>query len=356
MTPRSPSTGSFRIMRSAASRMTLNVPVMLTSTMRRNSSSGNNPFRPMMRPAVPMPAQFTTSRSGPARSATSSAATTSSSLVTSAAAKRTRSPSSLASVSPREPGRSRITTAPAPSAARRRTVASPRPDAPPVTRAVPSVTFTRKRVSYICQSFNAEPRSERVTDSVIVHQIDGVQVISINRPQARNAINRAVSEAVAAAVDELDERADLTLGIITGTGGNFCAGMDLKAFVAGELVALPGRGLAGFVQRPPRKPMIAAVEGWALAAGFEIALTCDLIVAAQDARFGLPEVKRGLVAAAGGLLRLPRRVPPAIAMQLALTGEPLSAADASRLGLVNELTAPGQRWTARLTWRAGSRR
>ena len=181
-----------------------------------------------------------------------------------------------------------------------------------------------------------------MTDSVIVHQIDGVQVISINRPQARNAINRAVSEAVAAAVDELDERADLTLGIITGTGGNFCTGMDLKAFLAGELVALPGRGLAGFVQHPPRKPMIAAVEGWAVAGGFEIALACDLIVAARDARFGLPEVKRGLVAAAGGLLRLPRRIPPAIAMQLALTGEPLSAVDASRLGLVNELTEPGQ--------------
>jgi enoyl-CoA hydratase len=181
-----------------------------------------------------------------------------------------------------------------------------------------------------------------VTDSVTVHQLDGVQVISINRPQARNAINRAVTEAVAAAVDELDDRPDLTLGIITGTGGNFCAGMDLKAFLAGEDVTLPGRGIAGIVQRPPRKPMIAAVEGWALAAGFEIALTCDLIVAAQDARFGLPEVRRGLVAAAGGLLRLPRRIPPAIAMQLALTGEPLSAADASRLGLVNELTAPGQ--------------
>ena len=181
-----------------------------------------------------------------------------------------------------------------------------------------------------------------MTDSVTVHQIEGVQVISINRPQVRNAINRAVSEAVAAAVDELDERTDLTLGIITGTGGNFCTGMDLKAFLAGELVALPGRGLAGFIQRPPRKPMIAAVEGWAVAGGFEIALACDLIVAARDARFGLPEVRRGLVAAAGGLLRLPRRIPPAIAKQLALTGEPLSAADASRLGLANELTEPGQ--------------
>jgi enoyl-CoA hydratase len=181
-----------------------------------------------------------------------------------------------------------------------------------------------------------------VTDSVIVEESGRVLVISINRPQARNAVNRAVTDAIAAAVDDLDERADLTLGIITGTGGNFCSGMDLKAFLAGEDVALPGRGIAGIVQRPPRKPMIAAVEGWALAAGFEIALACDLIVAATDARFGVPEVKRGLVAAAGGLLRLPRRVPPAIAMQLALTGEPIGAADAHRLGLVNELAPPGQ--------------
>jgi enoyl-CoA hydratase len=180
-----------------------------------------------------------------------------------------------------------------------------------------------------------------MSDSVIVEQVDRVLVISINRPQARNAINRDVTEAIAAAVDELDERADLTLGIITGTGGTFCAGMDLKAFLAGEDVTLPGRGIAGIVQRPPRKPMIAAVEGWALAAGFEIALTCDLIVAARDARFGVPEVKRGLVAAAGGLLRLPRRIPRAIAMQLALTGEPMSAVDAHRFGLVNELTATG---------------
>src|SRR5215831_4082659 len=131
----------------------------------------------------------------------------------------------------------------------------------------------------------------RVTDSVIVEESGRVLVISINRPQVRNAVNRAVTDAIAAAVDELDERADLTLGIIRGTGGNFCSGMDLKAFLAGEDVTLPGRGIAGIVQRPPRKPMIAAVEGWALAAGFEIALTCDLIVAAQDARFGLPEVR-----------------------------------------------------------------
>jgi len=181
-----------------------------------------------------------------------------------------------------------------------------------------------------------------MSDSVIVEQVERVQVISINRPEARNAVNREVTLAIAHAVDELDERSDLTLGIITGKGGNFCAGMDLKAFLAGEDVTLPGRGIAGIVQRPPRKPMIAAVEGWALAAGFEIALSCDLVVAAENARFGVPEVKRGLVAAAGGLLRLPRNLPRAVAMQLALTGEPMTAVDAHRFGLVNELTAPGE--------------
>jgi enoyl-CoA hydratase len=181
-----------------------------------------------------------------------------------------------------------------------------------------------------------------MSDSVLVEQVDRVLVISINRPEARNAVNRAVSVAIAAAVDELDARSDLSVGIITGTGGVFSAGMDLKAFVAGENVALPGRGLAGICERPPRKPMIAAVEGWALAGGCEIALACDLIVAAEDARFGIPEVKRGLVAAAGGLLRLPRRIPRAIAMQLALTGEPMSAELAHRFGLVNELTPTGK--------------
>jgi enoyl-CoA hydratase len=181
-----------------------------------------------------------------------------------------------------------------------------------------------------------------VTDSVLVEELDRVLVISINRPQARNAINRNVTVAIAAAIDELEARDDLSLGVITGKGGTFCSGMDLKAFVAGEDVTLPGRGLAGICERPPTKPMSAAVEGWALAGGCEVALTCDLIVAAEDARFGVPEVKRGLVAAAGGLLRLPRRLPPAIAMQLALTGEPMSAVDAHCYGLVNELTEPGK--------------
>ncbi|GAA2312886.1 crotonase/enoyl-CoA hydratase family protein [Streptomyces violaceusniger] len=180
-----------------------------------------------------------------------------------------------------------------------------------------------------------------MADSVVVERRDRVLVVSINRPEARNAVNREVTEAIAAAVDELDATDDLSLGIITGAGGTFCAGMDLKGFLAGEDVALPGRGLAGICRRPPVKPLIAAVEGWALAGGCEIALACDLIVAAEDARFGVPEVKRGLVAAAGGLLRLPRRLPRAIAMQLALTGEPLTAVEAHRFGLVNEVTPAG---------------
>jgi enoyl-CoA hydratase len=180
-----------------------------------------------------------------------------------------------------------------------------------------------------------------MADEVIAEYADRIAVITINRPYARNAVNHAVSALMAQALDELDRRDDLTVGIITGAGGSFCSGMDLKAFLAGENVTIEGRGLAGLTQAPPRKPLIAAVEGWALAGGCEVALACDLIVAANDARFGIPEVKRGLVAAAGGLIRLPRRIPAGIAMELALTGDPLTATDAYRLGLVNRLTEPG---------------
>src|SRR6516225_3045010 len=127
-----------------------------------------------------------------------------------------------------------------------------------------------------------------MSDQVIVEERDGVQVITINRPDARNAINRAVSDAIEAAIDELDDRADLACGVITGAGGTFCAGMDLKAFVAGEDVMTPKRGFAGLCMRPATKPLIAAVEGWALAGGCEIALACDMVVAAEDARFGIP--------------------------------------------------------------------
>jgi enoyl-CoA hydratase len=178
-------------------------------------------------------------------------------------------------------------------------------------------------------------------DEVLVEHRDGAAIITINRPHARNAVNRAVTDAAAAAIDELEARPDLIVGIITGAGGFFSAGMDLKAFLAGEIVALEDRGMLGFTKRPPKKPLIAAVEGPALAGGCEIALACDLIVAAEDARFGLPEVKRGLVAAGGGLLRLPRRIPQAVAMELALTGDPISAPDALRYGLINAVTPKG---------------
>jgi enoyl-CoA hydratase len=183
--------------------------------------------------------------------------------------------------------------------------------------------------------------TQPAVDVVLVEHRNGVAIITINRPEARNAVNRAVSDAATAALAELEARPELTVGVVTGAGGFFSAGMDLKAFLAGEAVADPQRGLLGFTRRPPSKPLIAAVEGPALAGGCEIALACDLIVAAEDASFGLPEVKRGLVAAGGGLLRLPRRVPPALAMELALTGDAISASDALRYGLINAVTPSG---------------
>jgi enoyl-CoA hydratase len=173
-----------------------------------------------------------------------------------------------------------------------------------------------------------------------------VLVITIDRPEARNAVNLTVAEGIAAALDRLDSDAELRVGILTGAGGTFCAGMDLKAFVAGERPYVAERGFAGIVQGPPRKPIIAAVEGWALAGGFEIALACDLIVAARDARFGIPEVKRGLVAAGGALIRLPRRIPYHVAMELALTGDPVGAERAYELGIASRLTEPGEALTA----------
>lgn len=179
------------------------------------------------------------------------------------------------------------------------------------------------------------------TNDVLVIYEPGVAVITINRPQARNAVTRAVSESVAAALDELDRRDDLRVGIITGAGGNFCAGMDLKAFLRGERPSIAGRGFAGLTEAPPRKPLIAAVEGYALAGGCEVVLACDLVVAGRTAQFGIPEVKRGLAAAAGGLLRLPHRIPPQIAMELALTGDMLTAQRGYELGLVNRLAEDG---------------
>ncbi len=182
-----------------------------------------------------------------------------------------------------------------------------------------------------------EAKSEEV---VLVEQRDRILIITINRPQAKNAVNAAVSRGLADAMDRLDAEAGLSVGILTGAGGSFCAGMDLKAFARGENVVVEGRGM-GFTERPPVKPLIAAVEGYALAGGTELALATDLIVASKDSAFGIPEVKRGLVAGGGGLLRLPQRIPYAIAMELALTGENLSAERAHELGLVNALAEPG---------------
>ena len=177
-------------------------------------------------------------------------------------------------------------------------------------------------------------------DPVLVEQRGRILVITINRPKAKNAVNKAVAEGLAAAMDRLDGDPGLSVGVLTGAGGTFCAGMDLKAFASGELPMVEGRGM-GFTERPPAKPLIAAVEGYALAGGTELALATDLIVAARDSAFGIPEVKRGLVAGGGGLLRLPQRIPSAIAMELALTGEALPAERAHVLGLVNALAEPG---------------
>jgi enoyl-CoA hydratase len=180
-----------------------------------------------------------------------------------------------------------------------------------------------------------------MSDAVLTEEDDGVLVITINRPEARNAVNGAVAEGIAAALDELDSRKDLAVGILTGAGGTFSAGMDLKGFLKGENPFIEGRGFGGIAQKPPATPLIAAVEGYALAGGFEIALCCDMIVASREAKFGLPEPKRGLVAGAGGLLRLPQRIPFHIAMEIALTGDHYSAERMAELGFINRLAEPG---------------
>ena len=177
-------------------------------------------------------------------------------------------------------------------------------------------------------------------NAVLVEQRGRILIITINRPEAKNAVNAAVSRGLADAVDRLDSDPGLSVGIVTGAGGSFCAGMDLKAFARGENVIVEGRGM-GFTEEPPVKPLIAAVEGYALAGGTEVALATDLIVASRDSAFGIPEVKRGLVAGGGGLLRLPQRIPYAVAMELALTGDNLPAERAHELGLVNVLAEPG---------------
>ena len=177
--------------------------------------------------------------------------------------------------------------------------------------------------------------------AVLTETRDRVLVVTINRPEVRNAVNAAVAEGIAHALDALDSDPQLTLAILTGAGAGFCAGMDLKAFVAGERPWYGDRGFAGITRRSAAKPLIAAIEGFAVAGGLEVALACDLIVAARGAKLGIPEVKRSLVAAGGGLLRLPRLLPRAVAMEMALTGDPLTAERAPELAMVNRLAEPG---------------
>ena len=183
--------------------------------------------------------------------------------------------------------------------------------------------------------------TDAAAPAVLTERRERILLVTLNRPDQRNAINAAVAHGVAAALDELDADAGLSIGVLTGAGKGFCSGMDLKAFVAGENPNVPGRGFAGITRRAADKPLIAAVEGFAVAGGLEVALACDLIVAARGARLGIPEVKRSLVAAGGGLLRLPRMLPRNVAMEMALTGDPLPAERAHELGLVNRLAEPG---------------
>jgi enoyl-CoA hydratase len=177
-----------------------------------------------------------------------------------------------------------------------------------------------------------------MSDEVLVSVADGVIEVTINRPDARNAMNKAAAEGIAAAMDRLEAESDLRCAILTGGGGTFCSGMDLKGFLTGEFPVVEGRGFGGLTDWTPKKPVIAAVDGYALAGGMELALACDMIVASKGAKFGIPEVKRGLVAAGGGVVQLPRLLPRALAMELALTGDPIAAERAFDLGLINRVT------------------
>lgn len=177
-----------------------------------------------------------------------------------------------------------------------------------------------------------------MSEQVLVEARDGVLVVTINRPEAKNAMTKAAAEGIAAAMDRLDAEGDLRCAILTGAGGSFCSGMDLKGFLAGEMPVAGNRGFGGLTSWTPKKPIIAAVDGYALAGGMELALACDMIVASRGAKFGIPEAKRGLAAAGGGMIQLPRLLPRPLAMEMALTGDPITAERAHELGLVNVLT------------------
>jgi enoyl-CoA hydratase len=177
-----------------------------------------------------------------------------------------------------------------------------------------------------------------MSEELLTEVRDGVLIVTINRPEAKNAMTKAAAEGIAAAMDRLDADDDLRVGVLTGAGGTFCSGMDLKGFLRGESPSVEGRGFGGVVQAPPAKPLIAAVEGYALAGGLELMIACDLVVAHKGAKFGIPEAKRGLVAAAGGVMMLPDQIPERIAMELALTGDFIGADRAYELGLINHVT------------------
>jgi enoyl-CoA hydratase len=189
---------------------------------------------------------------------------------------------------------------------------------------------------------SADQATASSTEPVLTERRGTVLLITLNRPEVRNAVNAALAAGVAGALDELDGDDSVSVGVLTGAGGFFCAGMDLGAFVKGESPWFGDRGFAGIAQRAARKPLIAAIEGFAVAGGLEIALACDLIVAARGAKMGIPEAKRSLVAAGGALLRMPRRMPYHVVMELALTGDPFPAERFHELGLVNSLAEPGE--------------
>lgn len=173
---------------------------------------------------------------------------------------------------------------------------------------------------------------------IIVEAEEGVLYVTINRPERRNALNRAAAKVIWEAMDGLDGNDEVRCAVISGAEGTFSSGMDLKSFVDGELPIFDDRGLGGITSWTPKKPIIAAIDGYALAGGLELALGCDMIVANRDAKLGIPEAKRGLVAGAGGVFQLSRLLPRQMAMELALTGDPISAERAYELGIVNRIT------------------
>ncbi|RMH68919.1 MAG: enoyl-CoA hydratase [Actinomyces sp.] len=179
--------------------------------------------------------------------------------------------------------------------------------------------------------------TDAAAPAVLTERRGRVLLITLNRPEAMNAINGALSRGLVAATGELDDDPDLTAGVLTGAGRGFCSGMDLKAFARGEDIG----PMMTFVRQGARKPLLCAIEGFALAGGLELALTCDLLVAARGARLGIPEVGVGLFAAGAGLFRLPSRVGYGKAMEMALTADPITAEEAAEYGLVARVAEPG---------------